>query len=105
MFCYNCGKEIDDKAVICVHCGCSMTKKASAADAPSTGFAVLGFLVPIVGLILYLIYEGKQPLRAKSAGKGALIGVILSVVLSIIFVIAYMVLIGAMIGGMSSNII
>jgi uncharacterized membrane protein YhaH (DUF805 family) len=21
MFCYNCGKEIDDKAVICVHCG------------------------------------------------------------------------------------
>lgn len=22
MFCRNCGKEIDDKAVICVHCGC-----------------------------------------------------------------------------------
>lgn len=22
MFCSNCGKEIDDKAVICVHCGC-----------------------------------------------------------------------------------
>ena len=21
MFCMNCGKEIDDKAVICVHCG------------------------------------------------------------------------------------
>jgi len=23
MFCKNCGKEIDDKAVICVHCGCA----------------------------------------------------------------------------------
>ena len=21
MYCYNCGKEIDDKAVVCVHCG------------------------------------------------------------------------------------
>ncbi len=23
MFCSNCGKEIDDKAVVCVHCGCA----------------------------------------------------------------------------------
>lgn len=23
MFCKNCGKEVDDKAVICVHCGCA----------------------------------------------------------------------------------
>ena len=22
MFCSNCGKEIDDNAVVCVHCGC-----------------------------------------------------------------------------------
>ncbi len=26
MFCYNCGKEIDDKAVVCVNCGVE-TKK------------------------------------------------------------------------------
>ncbi len=23
MFCTNCGKEIDDNAVVCVHCGCA----------------------------------------------------------------------------------
>lgn len=23
MYCSNCGKEIDDKAVVCVHCGCA----------------------------------------------------------------------------------
>ncbi|MBQ8848071.1 MAG: TM2 domain-containing protein [Candidatus Gastranaerophilales bacterium] len=23
MFCKNCGKEIDDKAVVCIHCGCA----------------------------------------------------------------------------------
>ena len=23
MFCKNCGKEIDDKAIVCIHCGCA----------------------------------------------------------------------------------
>ena len=23
MFCHKCGKEIDDEAVVCVHCGCA----------------------------------------------------------------------------------
>ena len=23
MFCKNCGKEVDDKALICIHCGCA----------------------------------------------------------------------------------
>ena len=24
-FCGKCGKEIDDEAVVCVHCGCPVT--------------------------------------------------------------------------------
>lgn len=28
MFCSNCGKEIDEKAVICVHCGCATGNNA-----------------------------------------------------------------------------
>ena len=31
MFCYNCGKEIDDKAVVCVHCGVE-TKNMKSND-------------------------------------------------------------------------
>ena len=27
-FCRKCGKEIDDDAVICVHCGCATEKAA-----------------------------------------------------------------------------
>ena len=53
-------------------------------DAPSGGFAVLSFFFPIVGLILYLVWHDTLPLRAKSAGKGALAGVITSVGLSIL---------------------
>ena len=26
MFCYNCGKEVDDNAVICVNCGVALKK-------------------------------------------------------------------------------
>ncbi len=31
MFCYNCGKEIDDKAVVCIHCGVA-TKNMNSTD-------------------------------------------------------------------------
>lgn len=100
-YCVNCGKELCDEAVVCVQCGCAASKTGAndVADAPNSGFAVLGFLIPIVGLILYLIYQDRSPLKAKSAGKGALIGFITSVVLGIICGIIYGVLIGSMIGG------
>ena len=29
MFCSNCGKEIDDKAVVCIHCGCAVNNSNS----------------------------------------------------------------------------
>lgn len=92
MFCSKCGKEINDEAVVCVHCGCAVQSKAATAavaadDAPNTGYAVLGFFIPIVGLILYLMNKDTYPLRAKSAGKGALISVILSVVCYVIYFI------------------
>ena len=71
-----------------------------AEDAPSTGFAVLGFFVPLIGLILYLIWKEKTPLKAKSAGKGALIGFCVSLAVSII----YGVVLGSMIGSMFGSL-
>lgn len=32
MYCYNCGKEIDDKAVVCVHCGVETKNMNSKKD-------------------------------------------------------------------------
>lgn len=62
-------------------------RQASPMDAPSTGYAVLCFFFPVVGLILYLVWKDEFPMRAKSAGKGAIIGVIANVVLTIIYVL------------------
>lgn len=87
MYCKYCGKILDDDSKFCSNCGNSVNlenKVGQLSDKSSEGFAILGFFIPIVGLILYLVYEHKQPKRAKSAGKGALIGFIVIVVLNII---------------------
>ena len=44
-FCSKCGKEIVDEAVVCPSCGCSVSQ-VEANDAPSMGFAVIGFFIP-----------------------------------------------------------
>ena len=97
MFCSKCGKEIMDEAVVCPNCGCAVAPATTEVDAPSIGFAVLGFFIPIVGLILYLVCKDKTPLKAKSAGKGALIGFCTGIALSLFYSIVMVALLGAII--------
>lgn len=97
-YCAHCGSPVDDNAVVCVKCGCSVdgneanTRAVAKDDAPSAGFAVLGFFFPLIGLILYLVQRDTHPQQAKSAGKGALIGFIVSFVIGFIFGLAASVL-------------
>ena len=51
-------------------------------DSSSIGFAVLGFFFPLVGLILFIIWNKSMPLMARSAGKGAAIGFAVGVALT-----------------------
>lgn len=107
MYCKNCGKTIDDTSSYCNNCGSridSVSNQNASDDRSSFGFAILGFFIPIVGLILFLIYEGKKPKRAKSAGKGALIGFITKIVLSIILVILYVVFAATLFSNLSNDI-
>ena len=85
-----------DDAVICPGCSCARDNRAlqSQNDSSSFGGALLGFCVPVVGHVLYLVWRENTPLKAKSADKGALVGVILSVIIYAI----YAVIIGAAIG-------
>ncbi|MFA6860267.1 MAG: zinc ribbon domain-containing protein [Clostridia bacterium] len=99
MFCTNCGKEISDEAVVCTGCGVPVkqTKKTQVNpnDSRSTGWAVLGFFFPVIGLILWAVWNNEFPLRSKSIAKGAIIGVIAEVVLSIIMFVAMFALISS----------
>lgn len=108
VFCSGCGRELPPEENFCRVCGKQRTMPAQGAqptfqqpvypqmgyvqDAPSGGMTVLGFFFPIVGLILYLVWKDQTPLKAHSAGKGALIGVIVWTALSIILaILAYVV--------------
>jgi len=100
-YCSSCGRELADAAVICPYCGCNcgVASRVDPNDAPSTAMALLGFFIPIAGLILYIVNMDTKPQMAKSAGKGALISVIVSAVLGVIYFVLYFIFIFAMIGG------
>lgn len=49
MFCKNCGKEIDDKAVICPNCGVATSEKKKKKKHP-----ILGAIILIFGILLII---------------------------------------------------
>ncbi len=55
-------------------------------------WGLLGFCIPVVGLILFLIWKDQKPKTAKAAGIGALVCVIVTVVC---YVLMFVVMGGA----------
>ncbi len=81
MFCKNCGKEIDDKAAICIHCGVATNEgEMNPEDQPSIGLNILSFLIPIVGLILYFTMKNSTPKKASAIIKWTIASIIIYVV-------------------------
>lgn len=64
------------------------------------GFAIIGFLVPLAGLIIYAVKHSTEPLQAKSAIIGALISYGISLVFSILSVMLMVVIYILMFAGM-----
>lgn len=88
MFCRNCGSEIDDRAVVCPKCGVAQQPvQNEVEDNGGFGWGLLGFCIPIVGLVLFLVWKDTKPRTSKAAGKGALISVIVGVVSYILLII------------------
>ena len=59
------------------------------------GWGVLGFFIPLVGLILFLVWKNDKKKAAKASGIGALIGFGLGLIFSILFFVFGL---GALIG-------
>lgn len=107
MYCKHCGRIVDDNSNFCNNCGMRFDNRQNfndIDDSSSVGFAILGFFIPLVGLILFLVYESKRPKRAKSAGIGALIGFITKIVISIVCVILCVVFAYSIFGNIASDI-
>lgn len=103
-YCYRCGAPIDDNANFCQNCGTSQKQqqydqynqynqypqnpqpaKPAVEDKKSFPIALLGFFIPIAGIILYFVWKDETPLKAKSALKGAIVAIVIAVLLAVLF--------------------
>ncbi len=106
-YCTNCGKPVERGDSFCSNCGKAVgnvsvntnADKRKAEEASTAAWAVLGFFIPIVGLILWLVWTDEYPKKAKSAGKGALISVIVSVSFMILYFVLIFVLMTSVVTG------
>ncbi len=91
MYCKNCGKEIDDRAEVCIYCGCGTRQAQTTKDETNT-LAIIGFifsfLFAVVGLICSILGYRKAA-ELNGNGKGlAMAGIIISAVWLGIVIIA-----------------
>lgn len=74
--------------------GASSTQVQSAKEGGTVGWGILGFFIPIVGFILWLVWKDEHPARSRSAGIGCLVSVCLGVVGSILYIIILFAILG-----------
>ncbi len=70
---------------------------ANPEDTGSFGWAVLGFCIPIVGLVLWLVWKNTKPKTAIQCRNGFIAGVVATVLFYVLF---YAVIGGMMYSGM-----
>ncbi len=76
MYCTACGKDLHNDAVICLACGVATSNRVNGEDENEgslMGWSVLGFFVPALALILYLVWKDEKPKTAKAVLNGGLI--------------------------------
>lgn len=91
-FCNNCGKQIDDNAIFCSHCGTRVNGDGASYGSRGTFnpyepfspyrsypvydqresmlIAAISFMSWQIGLILWLIFKRSRPGLSRSASKG-----------------------------------
>lgn len=95
MYCKNCGNEIHDEAVVCIHCGCpvDVQNNQSKPTVKTNILALVGFIlsffVPIAGLICSILGYKRADSEFGVNGKSfAIAGTVISSVYIAVSVIA-----------------
>lgn len=90
MYCKNCGRAIDENSTYCAYCKTVINEpQKDIEDKSSFWFAILGFFIPLAGLIVFAFYDSKKPKRAKSAAKGAAAGIITKAVVGVLVYVLF----------------
>lgn len=86
MYCSHCGIKIEENATICPHCQ-SEQNPMKQNDTGILGYGILSILVPIAGLIFYLIWKEERPKTAKVSLICAIISFVFQIVLILLFIL------------------
>jgi membrane-associated PAP2 superfamily phosphatase len=97
-FCRSCGAEIEEKVETEEKGSPEVSSQVYSGGKASAGWAWIGVLVPVLGLVLYFILRKNYPL----VGKKLLIGFIIGFVLSFISLIYSISILPAFLEGLSS---
>lgn len=99
MFCDNCGSEIDDRAVICSHCGVQVGKRSIQSENQGNTLAIVGFVlsffIAIAGLICSILGYKKAKNECAPYKGLALAGIIISAVSIGLAVLIYIIVFAA----------
>ena len=86
-YCWNCGCEINNNAVICVRCGCPSTQlnqMNEIDDSVNAGLVILAVLIPLFGWIYWADQAKARPKCAKTCGISATISWIARILITAI---------------------
>ena len=89
MYCKKCGKEINDEAVVCIHCGCAVAKEVEKDhNQPKNGIGFLmGFFLGIIGLIIGICLYPEGTIARKTFIKSWCITFFVSMGVGLLFYI------------------
>ena len=95
MYCKNCGKQVDDRAAMCIHCGC-MLQGVYAQPVPSPTYntpnnqvgesktaigVLLSLFLGLIGLIIGICLYKEGTRERSTFIKGWLITFIVSIII------------------------
>lgn len=111
MFCNNCGKEIDDRAIICPYCGIQQNTNVKPQEKkPVNGIGIAGFVISLLSLwlgvyfciasIVGLVLSGIGiVVREKHSVNGlAIAGLVLGIISLVIWGLVWLIVGAAIIG-------
>ena len=78
-YCTKCGFEFKSNQSVCLECGVAIRGANKDNDRAGFGWVLLGFCIPLVGLILFLVWKDEKPITAKSCITGAAISIVLGI--------------------------
>lgn len=59
MYCWNCGKEVDENAVVCTNCGCSLVQEEEEGFFSNlTGWKLVGAIALGIVASIVALYVG-----------------------------------------------